>query len=98
MSPSTAARAWAHPSLLRRMTWPLLSPSGGGGLASSVLTVSVLRVRVRVGRRVGRFLIHVTLDDYSALVALVDWSTPAAAFGSGTVGPFIRRRVAQVGV
>src|SRR3954462_7796337 len=28
--PATAARAWAHPSLLRWMTWPLLSPSGGG--------------------------------------------------------------------
>ena len=38
------------------------------------------------------------LDDYGALVALVDWSAAAAAFGSGTVGPFIRWRIAQIGV
>src|SRR3954470_673079 len=53
---------------------------GWGGLASPVPAVSIWRVRHRVGRRIGCLLIHVSLYDYGALVALVDWSAAAASF------------------
>ena len=60
----------------------------------AVFAVSVLRVGV--GRRVRRFLVG--LDDCGAQIAPVDWLAAAAAFGSGTVGPFIRWRITQIGV